>query len=55
MQINAEGSSKFSVPIFKSTRCRISEVRNMEFLGNLLREVNTYEKQGGDCACNDDA
>lgn len=53
-QINAEGSSKSSVPIFKITWCRISEVRNVEFLGKLLRGVNTYEEKGGDCAYTDD-
>jgi len=54
-QINAESSSKSAVPIFKIAWCRNSEVRNVEFLGKLLRGVNTYEKQGGDCACTDDA
>jgi hypothetical protein len=55
VQINAEGSSKSSVPIFKFTWCSISEVRNVKFLGKLLRGVNTCEKQGGDCACTDGA
>ena len=53
VQINAECSSKSSVPIFKITWCRISELRDVEFLDTLLRGV-TYEKKGGDCACTDD-
>jgi len=32
----------------------MSELRNVEFLGKLLRGV-TYEKQERDCACTDDA
>jgi hypothetical protein len=30
-------------------------MRNVEILGKLLREVNTYGKQGGNCVCTDDA